>query len=98
MITRAALTILAGAVTGAVLARLQPSRVVRSITTYTEHTIADIHATPAPVEPAHWMTIMTTNNAGIYTAYRRRGFDDDQAYGLLCLHIEGSYLQGRGRG
>lgn len=98
MITRAALTILAGAATGAIRARLQPKPGARSITTYTEHTIADIHATPAPVEPAHWMTIMTTNNAGIYTAYRRHGFDDDQAYGLLCLHIEGSYLQQRGRG
>lgn len=97
MIARAIAAITAGAAAGVAIARLQraPKPATRSITTYTEHNIAHIHATPAPVEPAHWMTIMTTNNAGIYTAYRRNGFDDEQAYGLLCLHIEGSYLQGR---
>ena len=98
MIVRSALTILAGAAAGAILGRLQPKpapTVTRTITTYTEHDAANIHATPAPVEPAHWMNVMTRNNTGIYTAYRRNGFDDDQAYGLLCLHIEGSYLQGR---
>lgn len=98
MITRAALIIAAGAVAGAVLARIQPKpqprTVTRSITTYTEHDAANIHSTPAPVEPAHWMNIMTRNNTGIYTAYRRHGFDDDQAYNLMCIHIEGSYLQG----
>lgn len=97
MIVRALAAIAAGAAAGAILARLQPkpAPTTRTITTYTEHDAANIHATPAPVEPAHWMNVMTRNNTGIYTAYRRNGFDDDQAYGLLCLHIEGSYLQGR---
>lgn len=97
MIARAITAVVAGAAAGVAIARLQrtPKPATRSIVTYTEHDAANINATPAPVEPAHWMTMMTTNNAGIYTAYRRRGFDDEQAYGLLCLHIEGSYLQGR---
>ena len=96
MIGRALATIAAGALTGAVLARIQraPKTITRSITTYTEHDIANIHSTPAPVEPAYWMNVMARSNTGVYTAYRRHGFTDEQAYDLMCIHIEGSYIQG----
>ena len=94
MIARALAAITAGALAGAAFARLQrqPTPVTRSITTYTEHDAANIHATP--VEPAHWMSVMAGNNAGVYTAYRRQGFDSEQAYNLMCIHIEGSFLHG----
>lgn len=102
MIARAIAAITAGAAAGAALARLQrkPEQpapapaVTRSITTYVEHDAANIHATPAPIEPAEWMNVMARNNAGVYTAYRRHGYSHDEAYGLMCIHIQGSYIQG----
>lgn len=96
MISRAALTILAGAIAGATLARLRhPKPTTRSITTYTEHDIAQIHATPAPIEPPAAFLEVSMRHASIFVAYRRAGFTDERAYELMAKHIDSSLRGGK---
>lgn len=96
--TAATLIVAAGAVAGAVLARLQPSpaAVTRSITTYTEHDIAHINATPATIEPSAYFSQMATHNAGLYVAYLRTGaFTRDEAFEVFCMQMEASLYGGK---
>lgn len=101
MILRALAAITAGAAAGAALARLQrkpapqPETHTRSITTYTEHDIANIHATPALIEPPASYLEVAFRHGAIFTAYRRAGFTDERAYALMAKHIDSSLRGGK---
>lgn len=103
MILRALAAITAGAAAGAALARLQrkptpapqPETHTRSITTYTEHDIANIHATPAVIEPPAAFLEVAIRHGAIFTAYRRAEFTDERAYALMAKHIDSSLRGGK---
>jgi hypothetical protein len=63
--------------------------------TFIEHDLSQIHATPCTIEPSAFHTAVAIDNAGMFMAYRRVGFNTDQALTLLTVQLEAALRRGR---
>ena len=74
--------------------RKAPAPAPRTVTTHIEHDLSELNITPAVIEPNAWCQSVALDNAGMFMAYLRVGFDRDQAFELLTIQLEAALYRG----
>ena len=60
----------------------------RIVSTRVEVDLAELHITPAPLEPSAYCRAVASNNAGLFQAYMSVGFYRTEAFQLLQQQLD----------
>jgi hypothetical protein len=68
----------------------------RIVSTRIEHDLSELDISPAVIEPSAYVRALANDNAGLFIAYLRVGFDREEAFALLQQQLDGVMHRGHG--
>jgi hypothetical protein len=66
------------------------------VSTRIEHDLSGLNITPAVIEPNAYVQALALDNAGLFIAYLRVGFDREEAFQLLQQQLDAVFHRGTG--
>lgn len=75
--------------------RPAPAPAPAVVRTHVEVDLSELNVTPTVIEPSAYCQAVALNNAGMFMAYLRAGFDREEAFELLTIQLEAALYEGK---